>query len=85
MSMPNGALLYLIGQFRQWQFAWRSEHHFSMTHTLTDAELRDCLDDFYSNIKHVLVWRGKPLSEDDHAKLKGALVKKIMGPTKRMW
>lgn len=75
--------------FRFQQFIWRGVHGLAdMTTELTEAQLRDCVDDVCEYMRQLLLIQGVPLAVDEtaHLWLKGQLLKKLMGPTKGgMW
>ena len=78
-----GVYLHL---FMRFQFhPWRTTKGIASDHTLTDAELRECLRDFHDYIYGWLRINGQPLSDNDYIWLDRELEKKIMGPTRRTW
>jgi hypothetical protein len=83
--------------FRRRQFRWRVEHlvvqpelssadaQKALYRELSETELRECIDDICEGLRGELTLGGALLDQDDHNKLKGDLLKKIMGPTRRTW
>jgi hypothetical protein len=70
--------------FNRQKFMWQAAH--SLLHReMTDAELRECIDDVTARLREILALNGAPLNQDGHNWLKGELIKKIMGPTKRLF
>lgn len=70
--------------FRFQRFIWQAVHGLSHI-TLTDAQLRECIDDVCEYLRHNTVINGVPLTDYEHVWLKDQLIKKVMGPTKRLW
>jgi len=74
----------LVAFFTKNRFTWQAAH--GLIHrTLTDAELRECIDDVYERWRMLLAKRGVIMSTADHIYFKDALIKKMMGPTKQTW
>lgn len=83
--------------FRRRQFRWRVEHlvvqpglvgsdaQKALYRELSEPELRECIDDICEGLRGELALNGALLDDADHNKLKGDLMKKIMGPTRRTW
>ena len=83
--------------FRRRQFRWRVEHlviepgltgadaQKALYRELSEPELRECIDDICEGLRGELALSGALLDVEDHSKLKGDLLKKIMGPTRRTW
>lgn len=70
--------------FNRQKFLWQAAH--SLTHrTLTDAELRECIDDVAERLRQLLAINGAILTQEEHLYLKDQLMKKVMGPTKQTW
>lgn len=70
--------------FNRQKFTWQAVHGLTGV-TLTDAQLRECINDVCDRLRYILAVNGAPLSDDEHVFLKDALIKKLFGPTKRMW
>lgn len=70
--------------FNRQKFVWQAAHN--MTHReLTDAELRECIDDTTERLRQILAINGAVLTNEEHLYLKDQLIKKVMGPTKQKW
>jgi len=74
----------LVAFYNRQRFVWQSAHGL-IGHTLTDAELRECISDVYERWCYLLSQQGVAFREDERIFFKDALIKKVMGPTKRMW
>ena len=70
--------------FRRRQFLWRAERGIALL-PLSEAELRECIDDVTNDLRMQLAMNGAVLTGEEHNFLKDALTKKVMGPTKEMW
>lgn len=81
LSSMVGAYIEL---FNRQQFEWRVAHNL-IGRELSEAELHNCIDDVCEYLRQKLLIEGKPLPEEWHQFLKGALIKKVMGPTKQLW
>lgn len=68
------------------RFVWSGVHGI-YDRTMTDAELRRCIDDVTEYARVTLSVEGVPLAVDNEAHLwfKTMLIKKVMGPTKETW
>jgi hypothetical protein len=83
--------------FRRRQFTWRIQHlvtepqvtgraaYRALYRELSEAELRECIDDICEGLRGEIALNGALLDNEDHNKLKDDLRKKIMGPTRRTW
>ena len=83
--------------FRRRQFQWRIQNLVSapglvgvdaekeLKRELTEAELRECIQDVCEGLRGELAMRGAVLSDEDHNALKDALRNKVMGNTRRTW
>lgn len=83
--------------FRRRQFQWRiqklvmepgllgADATRALHRELSEAELRECIDDICEGLRGELALKGALLDDADHNLLKDALRKKIMGGTKQTW
>ena len=83
--------------FSRRQFRWRIERlvvgpgligadaQKALYRELSEPELRECIDDICEGLRGELALSGALLDVEDHNRLKGDLLKKIMGPTRRTW